>query len=83
MSVELVIEPTGNIHCVYAETIELQQLGILSIMRGSHVEPTCDGRWTADMSPVKGPLLGPFNTRTLALDAELAWLHRHWLTATK
>lgn len=42
--------------------------------RASHVEPTSDNQWTADMSPVGGPMLGPFETRQLALDAENEWL---------
>lgn len=43
--------------------------------RASHVEP-CRGGWTADLTPVGGPVLGPFTTRKAALDAELAWLAR-------
>jgi hypothetical protein len=30
--------------------------------------------WTADMSPVGGPVLGPFATRTEALQKETEWL---------
>jgi hypothetical protein len=30
--------------------------------------------WIADLYPVAGPLLGPFATRTAALEAELEWL---------
>jgi hypothetical protein len=56
-------------------------LGRLSIARGSHVEPTADGRWTADLSPAGGPLLGPFERRSQALAAEVAWLETHWLTS--
>lgn len=43
------------------------------------MEPTVDGRWTADLSPVAGPTLGPFNTRRAALDAEVAWLIKNRL----
>ena len=49
----------------------------MKIKRASHVEPiTVDGvvKWQADMGPVGGPILSPFNTRQEALDAEKEWL---------
>ncbi len=76
---ELVIDSSGDIRCVYGEAVNLSELGRLSIQRGSHVEPTADGQWTADMSPVQGPQLGPFDCRTQALEAEVAWLNQYWL----
>lgn len=76
---DLLINPTGTIRCVYDESIDLSSIGQVSIHRGSHVEPTSNGQWTADLSPVNGPLLGPFATRTDALTAEVAWLRNHWL----
>ncbi len=76
---DLVIAPTGGIRCVYDESIDLSSLGQVSIRRGSHVEPTSDGQWTADLSPVNGSILGPFLTRTDALNAEVTWLRDHWL----
>ena len=76
---ELVINSTGDIRCVYGEEVNLSELGRLSIQRGSHVEPTADGQWTADLSPVQGPQLGPFDCRTQALEAEVAWLNQYWL----
>ena len=76
---ELVINSSGDIRCVYGEEVNLSELGRLSIQRGSHVEPTADGQWTADMSPVQGPQLGPFECRTQALEAEVAWLNQYWL----
>ncbi len=79
---QLLIEPNGVIRCVYDEQLDLLSLGRLSIQRGSHVEPTMDGQWTADLSPVQGPELGPFATRTEALTAERQWLETHWLTPT-
>ena len=77
---ELLIQPNGIVRTIYAETIELASLGKVDIQRASHVEPTTDGRWTADLSPVGGPMLGPFALRSEALDAEQQWLLRHWLT---
>lgn len=76
---ELVVTSTGEVRCVYDESIDLRQLGSLTIERASHVEPMPDGSWQADLSPVGGPVLGPFARRTAALAAEQEWLAAHWL----
>jgi hypothetical protein len=76
---QLIIAPGGQTRCIYGEEIDLAQLGDLSIRRGSHVEPDSQGRWLCDLSPVSGPALGPFTTRSEALAAEVAWLTQHWL----
>ncbi|QDV19503.1 hypothetical protein Pan153_41690 [Gimesia panareensis] len=76
---KLMITPEATIRCLYDETLDLSSLGTPQIQRGSHVEPTTDGNWTADLSPVSGPLLGPFTRRSEALAAEVAWLEQHWL----
>ena len=76
---ELVITTNGDVRCVYDETLPLHELGVLTISRGSHVEPTATGHWTADLAPVLGPRLGPFATRSAALRAEREWLEQHWL----
>ena len=78
---ELVVQPDGSVHCVYAERIDLSTLGAVSISRVSHVEPDDSGCWHADLSPVGGPLLGPFPRRSQALAAEVDWLRRCWLPA--
>ena len=77
---QLVIDPTGEVRCVYDEALSLAELGRLTIARGSQVEPSEAGLWTADLSPVGGPLLGPFTTRSEALTAERAWLELNWLS---
>jgi len=77
--VQLVVTAAGNVRAIYSERIDLAQLGKVSIRRGSHVEPTSDGRWTADLSPCGGPVLGPFAVRSEAIQAEIAWLAEHWL----
>jgi hypothetical protein len=56
---QLVVSPGGVVRCLYDESLDLAALGELSIERASHVEPTPDGQWTADLSPVEGPILGP------------------------
>ncbi len=77
---QLLIQSDGDVRCLYDETIDLSAFGRMTISRGSHVEPTADGQWTADLSPVNGPRLGPFLLRSDALDAERRWLEQHWLT---
>ena len=76
---QLVVLQGGDVQCVYAESLPVQSLGSVCIRRASHVEPTSEGEWTADLTPVNGPVLGPFSDRSLALEAELGWLLEHWL----
>ena len=76
---QILILPDGTAKCLYGEDLDLNVLGQLSIQRGSHVEPTANGQWTADLSPVKGPVLGPFRSRSEALQAEREWLEENWL----
>ena len=76
---ELVISCIGHVRCIYTDELSLSDLGELSISRASHVEPDSVGRWRADLSPVGGPLLGPFVKRTEALAAEVEWLRKNWL----
>ena len=71
---DLYIDPTGLSSCLYDEAISLSALGKLTIRRASHVEPDQDGQWWADLSPSCGPTLGPYPTRSGALQAESAWL---------
>ena len=58
---QIIIEPGGVARCIYTEEINLAAIGSPTITRASHVEPDQQGRWLADMSPVGGKLLGPFN----------------------
>lgn len=80
----------GVVSFVYSDDLrELLTIGEATVARVSHVEPY-DGSggeafaarhdgiwWTADMTPVEGPVLGPFRTRQAALDAERRWLAEH------
>ena len=70
------IDQDGRLQFVWDDDVgaALRPLGEMSVQRVSHVEPTTDARWEADMSPVSGPVLGPFGRRADALAAEVAWL---------
>ena len=76
---QILVEPGGTVRCLYGEAIELATLGPLQIARASHVEPIASGQWLADLSPLSGPVLGPFTCRSDALAAEEAWITKHWL----
>lgn len=82
-TLNLTIRPDGSVTGLYSDALDFRALGAalgsLEIRRASHVEPTSDGRWTADMSPSGGGELGPFDTRAEALDAEVAWLRANVL----
>ena len=79
VAMQLIITPGGAVRCVYSEEIDLQTLGSPAISRASRVEPDQHGRWLADLSPIAGPILGPFDLRSEALAAEQAWLEVNWL----
>ena len=76
---QIIFDSQGDATCIYDETIELGQLGSLTIRRGSHVEPDAAGRWLADLAPLGGPALGPFLHRSEALLAERHWIDEVWL----
>jgi hypothetical protein len=78
-AVQLIVKPGGAVRCIYSEIFDLAVLGSPAISRASHVEPDQHGRWWADLSPVDGPMLGPFPNRSEALAAEHAWLQTNWL----
>ncbi len=72
------ITADGELRFIYSDDLQpLLELGTPQVRRASHVEPTDDGQWTADMSPVSGPMLGPFTLRCEALAAETTWLGKH------
>lgn len=70
---ELVISADGSVQAVYDDNLRDLFPEGGETFRASHVEPS-GGQWTADLSPVGGPVLGPFGLRQAALDAEVAWL---------
>lgn len=77
---EIYIGDDGRARFVYDEEVDplaiLEALGSDTPMvcRASHVEPSGRMEWVADMAPVGGPVLGPFDLRSAALAAERAWL---------
>ena len=77
---EIIVAPNGMLRFIYDDDLAsmLQDIGTLSVKRASHVEPSQDGHgWWADMSPVGGPMLGPFDTRGQALSEETGWLRAY------
>lgn len=71
----LVVGADGTVTFVWLDDLQpLVVEGRAKITRASHVEPTTDGQWTADMAPCGGPILGPFELRSEALKAESRWL---------
>lgn len=75
----LIVKSDGSLRAIYSEEIDLAVLGPLAITRASSVEPDSEGLWHADLTPVGGPVLGPFFRRGEALKAEVAWLEANWL----
>ena len=78
-----VIIKDGKVSFIYADEMKpFLGLGQAEVRRASHVEPiTVNGevKWEADMSPVDGPVLGPYDTRAIALAKEVEWLNAHSL----
>jgi hypothetical protein len=72
------VRPDGGLKFIYDDTLRcLMAEGKSEIKRASEVEPTDSGKWTADLSRVGGPILGPFDNRADALSAEVAWLEQN------
>lgn len=72
------IRPDGSIQFIWNDTFaRLFHKGEGKIMRASNVEPTENGLWVADLSPVSGPALGPYTERGEALAAEVDWLEKN------
>ena len=78
----LIVRPDGSVRMIYSDDLAplAAALGEATTRRASDVEP-CGSGWTADMARVGGPLLGPFDKRQAALDAEREWLEQQGLPA--
>ena len=71
------IAPNGDLSFIYDDKrADLCEQGEATTRRASYVEPSSKG-WTADLTPVAGPVLGPFRLRSEALDAERSWLEEN------
>jgi hypothetical protein len=74
------IRADGTLEFIYADELRLLlELGDCRITRASHVEPTQEGLWRADLSPVGGPVLEPTRLRAAALEQEQEWLETNFL----
>jgi len=74
----------GKLHFIYDDALKgFLGLGQADVKRASHVEPAIENGvvvWKADLSPVSpGLVLGPFDTRKEALDAEVKYLEANIL----
>lgn len=71
---------SGVARAIHSDAFDLRRLGghgaTLMARRASHVEPEPAG-WTADLAPIGGGVLGPFNTRAAALEAEVEAVNAH------
>ncbi len=78
-TLKLVVK-AGRIQAIYDdEMIGLFPFNKVTVMRASHVEPQSRGGWSADLTPVGGPILKDFLTRKQALDAEAQYINQHVL----
>jgi hypothetical protein len=71
----------GIIQSIYDDALVplFDQARKVDMRRASHVEPDAGLRvgWSADLSPVGGPVLRYFKTRQDALDAEAQYINQH------
>jgi hypothetical protein len=75
-----IVVKDGVVRFIHNDDVAAAMVGALGTSvtrRASHVEPSASGQWTADLTPVQGPVLGPFARRDEALAAEIAYLKDH------
>lgn len=72
---QVIVGNDGTLRFIYDDALlSLKECGDFKVTRASHVEPNGDGEWEADLSPVGGPVLGPYDTRNQALEEEVRWI---------
>lgn len=78
MNIRIAIPCDGDVQLIYKDDVAdaIKAIGKATTVRASHVEPTPDNKWQADMSPVGGPKLPATDTRQESLDLEVAWLNK-------
>ena len=76
---KIFIRPNGTINCIYTDDIRflISSAQQVNIRRVSNVEPTTDGQWVADMSPIDGPESPAFDRRADALTWEKDWIENY------
>jgi hypothetical protein len=90
MKVRFYIGKDGAIEFIHSDAVDTSKLSpsvdCVTIQRASHVEPIQSGanknKFVADLSPVGGPVLGPFDLRSEALSAELLELDKMFQSGT-
>ena len=74
---KLIVSTDGDVTGIYTEDITFSTLGRPQIQRASDVEPNDEYGWTADLRRSGGPVFGPFDNRSQAIEAEICWLEQH------
>ena len=69
----------GEAVFIYEDGHPCLKLGRAETKRASHVEPTEDGMWQADMGPVGGPRLSKSISRSTSLKLENEWMTENLL----
>lgn len=88
-SKSIIIKPDGTILFVYDDRLlTILEEGDANVVRASHVEPIkfrpigglmeLSG-WQADLTPIGGPILGPFLYRSEAISKEIKWIEENYL----
>jgi hypothetical protein len=81
MTTTILIDDSGRLSFLWDDELAgLCELGETEMQRASHVEywpHFKGGGWCADLSPVGGPLIGPFKHRGDALRSEHDWINRN------
>ncbi|GMV80538.1 MAG: hypothetical protein AMXMBFR7_17220 [Planctomycetota bacterium] len=81
MDALIAVRPDGQVEFLYDDALGALLLeGEGRVLRASHVEPTSDGRWQADLAPIGGPKLPATRTRGASTQAEIVWIERNRLT---
>jgi len=78
------IKRDGTMEFVYDDQLKgLMSHGRATVERASHVEPGKPEKgqdpnlWYVDLSPLKGPVMGGFKLRNIALRKELEWINEN------
>ena len=77
---QALLAPLGDIQIRRASRIEITDSLASTALRWLEEHNTGGippNVWWADLLPVNGPVLGPFNTRDYALKEEIEWLQEH------